>query len=416
MTDRNRKKAELLAPAGDYEKLEIAIHFGADAVYLGGKDFNLRNFSGNFSLTELEAAITYAHKRNVRVYLTLNTYPRASDIPAIRDYLKKISRVPPDAIILADPGVFMLTRSIAPHIPVHLSTQANTTHADAARFWRQLGAKRINAAREMSIAEVREIAAVRGIEVETFVHGAMCIAYSGRCLLSSYLTGRDSNRGHCAHTCRWGYALVEETRPGQYLPIEEDSHGSYILSAKDLCMIEHVDDLLDAGVSSLKIEGRMKGIHYLSTVVKTYRDAIDGYYRRPNGYRPKTEWLDELSRINYRGYGTGFYYGSKSDIQAAYHGSLPVTRNYLIGKIIKRVDLQTVAVDVRDRIGLGDAVVVFRGKGSPKAARINALYDAEGRPTAAVSAGDRVIAVLSCDCKPNDLLRRPAALLQDATI
>ncbi|MGD8445919.1 MAG: peptidase U32 family protein, partial [Desulfobacterales bacterium] len=282
-------KVELLAPAGNFEKLEIAIHYGADAVYLGGKDFSLRNFSGNFSLEEIKQAVTYAHDRAVKVYAAVNVYARNDQHQQIAAYLRKLGAISLDGVIVADPGVFMTARELMPHIPLHLSTQANSTNYKTVAFWERLGIQRINLARELTLAEIKAIAEKAQIEIEAFVHGAMCIAYSGRCLLSSFMANRHSNRGMCTHPCRWKYALVEETRPGQYMPVAEDDRGTYIFNSKDLCMIEHIPAMIDAGVAALKIEGRMKGINYLASVLKVYREAIDWYSRDPAGYRVKPE-------------------------------------------------------------------------------------------------------------------------------
>ncbi|MBW2201393.1 MAG: U32 family peptidase, partial [Deltaproteobacteria bacterium] len=316
--NRQTQKVELLAPAGDFEKLEIAIHYGADAVYLGGKNFSLRNFSGNFTEQELRKAISVAHQSNVKVYVACNIYPRSCELQAISDYLVFLGKIEPDAIIIADPGIVNLAQKKISHIPVHLSTQANTTHIQSVLFWQNLGVKRINIARELSLEEIREIASHSDVEIEAFVHGAMCIAYSGRCLLSGYMANRDSNRGMCAHPCRWRYAVVEELRPGQYLPLTEDDRGSYIFSSKDLCMIGHIPDMIRAGICALKIEGRMKGIHYLAAVVKAYREAIDAYYNHSEAYVVTEEWTKELSSINHRGYCTGFYFGNPDQVLPNY--------------------------------------------------------------------------------------------------
>ena len=303
------KKVELLAPAGSFEKLEVAIHYGADAVYVAGKEFSLRNFSGNFTLEELQAAVDFAHGRGVKVYVACNIFSRNPEQAALSSYLDKLGAIGPDAVIIADPGIVMEAAARIPGIPIHLSTQANTTNYRSARFWEKVGVARINVARELSLKEIEEIADQSRLEIEAFVHGAMCISYSGRCLLSNYMTGRDGNRGKCSHPCRWKYAVMEETRPGEYFPIEEDTRGTYFLSSRDLCMLEHLPGLIGAGIDSLKIEGRMKGINYVASVVKVYREAIDRYYDDPDAYRVEEEWLRELDGISHRPYGTGFYFG-----------------------------------------------------------------------------------------------------------
>src|SRR5210317_748326 len=309
-------KVELLAPAGNFEKLEIAIHYGADAVYLGGQDFSLRNFSGNFSLEEIWQAVAYAHDRGVKVYVTVNVYARNEEQPLIAEYLEKLGAIGADGLILADPGVILTARELIPHIPLHLSTQANTTNYKTVEFWQQLDIRRVNVARELTLAEIKSITEQSHIEIEAFVHGAMCIAYSGRCLLSSFMANRHSNRGMCAHPCRWKYALVEELRDGEYMPIAEDDRGTYIFNSKDLCMIEHIPAMIDSGVSALKIEGRMKGINYLATVVKVYREAIDQYYQDPMGYAVQPAWLVELTRIDHRGFCSGFYFDDPQQTEA----------------------------------------------------------------------------------------------------
>lgn len=406
MQIREKTKIELLAPAGDREKLEIAIHYGADAVYLGGKDFSLRNFSGNFSLEDLDSAIRYAHRNTVKVYLACNVYPRESDLKAIGDYLKRVGNIKPDAIIIADPGIFMLARDTIPHIPIHLSTQANTTHSTSVRFWERQGAKRVNVARELTLEEIKAISVESAVEIEAFVHGAMCIAYSGRCLLSSYMTYRDSNRGNCSHSCRWKYALVEATRPGGYVPIEEDDRGSYILSSRDLCMVEHIDDMIEAGVKSLKIEGRMKGINYLSIVVKTYREAIDRFYENPIDYQPKEEWRDALAQVNYRGYCTGFYYGDPSEVSPNYAGAAPVHDNSLVGKVRRSFGSGQITIETRNKIFCGEAVAILKPRGPLEYSRIEAIIDEEGHEVPFAQPGNLVHVKMAGACSPNDIIRK----------
>lgn len=317
------RRIELLAPAGSFEKLEIAIHYGADAVYLAGKDFSLRNFSGNFSAIDMTRAIQLAHANGVRVYVACNIYPRNSEIPAIADFLAGLKDIQPDAVIIADAGIFMQAREIIPNIPVHISTQANTTSFQSALFWKSLGAGRIISARELSLEEIREMSRQTGMEIEAFVHGAMCISYSGRCLLSSFMAKRDANRGMCTHPCRWNYAVVEETRPGQYMPIVEDERGTYLFNSRDLCMIDHLPAMIDAGITSLKIEGRMKGINYLASVVKVYREALDACLSDIKAYQVRDDWRYELDSISHRPYGTGFYLNDPDAVVPAYDDPQP---------------------------------------------------------------------------------------------
>ena len=297
------KRAELLAPAGNMEKLKMAFHYGADAVFLGGKMFNLRAGSTNFSDEELQEAVDYAHARNKRVYVTLNIIAHNKELEILPEYVKTLEKIGVDAVIVADMGVFQVVKENS-NLPISVSTQASNTNWRSVKMWKELGAKRVVMAREVSLEELAEIRIkVPDIEIEAFVHGAMCIAISGRCLLSNYMTGRDANRGDCAQACRWKYKLVEEKRPDEYFPIYEDEHGTHIFNSKDLCSIEFIDKVLDAGIDSLKIEGRMKGIYYVANAVKTYREALDSYYSGDYKYNP--EWLTELQTISHRLYTEG---------------------------------------------------------------------------------------------------------------
>ncbi|MEE8399713.1 MAG: U32 family peptidase [Desulfobacterales bacterium] len=400
------KKIELLAPAGNFEKLELAIHYGADALYLGGEAFSLRNYAGNFSLDNMRDAVSIAHQNKVKVYVACNVYARNSEQPDIVAYLEKLGDIAPDAVIIADPGVFMTAGEIIPHIPVHLSTQANTTNYRSVLFWEKLGIKRINVARELSLKEIGEISAQTSLEIEAFAHGAMCIAYSGRCLLSSYMVGRDSNRGDCAHSCRWSYAVSEAYRPDQYMPLEEDDRGSYIFSSKDLCMIEHVDEMIESGIVSLKIEGRMKGINYLASTVKVYREAIDAYYDSPKDYRVRKEWIEALSHVNYRGFCTGFYLGDPNQVIPNYAGSRPQTGNRFIGKVKQIIGPGVIDVEVRNKMYAGDPIEILKQKGPVELSSIEDIRDDEGQSIPFAQPGSRVTLTLSGECAPNDLIRR----------
>jgi putative protease len=362
---QKNKKIELLAPAGNFEKLETAIHYGADAVYLANKAFSLRNYSGNFTLDEMSEAVSYAHKNDVKVYTACNIFPRNFEVGAISDYLEKLGKIGPDAVIVADPGILAQARRIIPQIPIHLSTQANTTNFQAALFWESLGVERVNVARELSLEEIGEIAKRCSIEIEAFVHGAMCISYSGRCLMSTFMTKRDSNRGMCSHPCRWKYFAVEELRPGEYLPIFEDDRGSYIFNSKDLCMIEHIPELMESGIASFKIEGRMKGINYLASTVKVYREAIDAYYDDPSKYHTKKEWIEELASINNRDYCSGFYFGDPDQVAPNYVNHKPLIGHLFVGKVIKRSGKMRMDIEVRNKIFKGDLVEVVGQKGPP---------------------------------------------------
>ena len=305
------KKAELLAPAGDLEKLKIAIEYGADAVYCGGELFGLRAGAKNFSPDQLAEGVQYAHDRGKKLHLTLNIFAHNADIHLLKSYLKEIETIPIDAFIVSDPGIFSMIRKMRPETDLHLSTQANTTNFGSTGFWHEQGVKRIVLARELSLKEIAEIRleAPDELELEAFVHGAMCISYSGRCLLSAFMAGRDANRGECAHPCRWKYHLVEEQRPGEYYPIIEDERGSYVFNSKDLCMLEYIPDLINSGIDSFKIEGRTKSIFYTATVVSAYRKAIDAYYKDPAGYIFQPEWLEEIKKASHGLFTTGFYFG-----------------------------------------------------------------------------------------------------------
>ena len=405
----NATNIELLAPAGDFEKLEIAIHYGADAVYLAGKDFSLRNFSGNFSIEELHRAVEITHARGVKLYLACNVYSRNFEQNAIAEFLKVIGDIRPDAVIVADPGIFLQARKYIPHIAIHLSTQANTTNYKSAQFWQELGVRRINAARELSLEEIAQIGSHSNVEIEAFVHGAMCISYSGRCLLSSFMANRDSNRGLCAHPCRWKYTISEETRPGQHMPIMEDRRGTYILHSQDLCMIEHIPAMISAGITSLKIEGRMKGIHYLATTVNAYRQAIDSYVTDPANYSIKTHWIKELSALNHRGYSTGFYFGvpeqKPSNIEVHKSASKPL----FVGKVIESRFSQNISVEVRNKICRGDFIEVLHPGNPPYPDQILDIIDSEQRSLPVAQPGNQVDLALNHDCSPNDLIRKISA-------
>jgi len=406
MSTPKSKEVELLAPAGNFEKLEIAIHYGADAVYLGGRDFSLRNFSGNFSLAEIRQAVVYAHDRGVKIYVTVNVYARNDQQQGIAAYLEKLGILGPDGVIVADPGVFMIARELIPHIPLHLSTQANSTNYKTVEFWARLGIGRVNLARELTLAEIKTIGAQAQIEIEAFVHGAMCIAYSGRCLLSSFMANRHSNRGMCAHPCRWKYALVEETRAGHYMPIAEDDRGTYIFNSKDLCMIEHIPAMIESGVSALKIEGRMKGINYLASVVKIYRAAIDRYLQDPMGYAAQPEWLVELAKINHRGYCTGFYFDDPRQTVPDYEFNQQMDTHLFIGKIITADDDGRALMEVRNKCLAGEPVEILSPRQAARKTRIGDMRDEQGNPIQIAQPGTRAYPDLGMKTRPNDLVRK----------
>jgi len=399
------RKPELLAPAGNMEKLKVAIRYGADAVYLGGKAFGLRNLAGNFSVDELSEALAYAHRHGVKVYLTLNAFPGNRELSELERYLDEIAPLDFDAYIAADPGVIALLRERFPERDLHLSTQANTTNWQSARFWQSQGVKRVNLARETSLEELTETARRCELELEAFVHGAMCISYSGRCLLSSAMTGRDANKGECTQPCRWNYAIVEETRPGEYFPIVEDDGGSFIFNSKDLCLIEHLPELVQSGVHSLKIEGRMKGIYYAASVIRIYRAALDSYSADPEGYRLKPEWLEELSKVSHRGYTTGFLFGKPREVDHEYLSRY--VRNF---EFVALVEGEAAGggtlVGVRNRLEVGDSLELIGQGASFTSFTLSEMRDEEGAPLAVAHANQRVVIPGLSGAGEFDLIRR----------
>jgi len=399
------KKPELLAPAGNLEKLKVAIRYGADAVYLGLDSFSLRNLAHNFSLDELKYALDYAHARNVKVYLTLNSFPANNEFPRLEELLHELAPLPCDAYIAADPGVVALIREISPDKELHLSTQANTRNWRSVQFWQAQGVRRVNLAREMSLEEIRETAQRTDAELEVFVHGAMCISYSGRCLLSSAMAGRDANRGECAHPCRWNYAIMEETRPGEYFPIEENENGSFIFNSKDLCLVDHLPELVQSGVSSLKIEGRMKGIYYVASVVRIYREALDTYCENPEGFEVKQEWIEELSKISHRGYTTGFLLGKPRDLDHEYLSRY--VRNYEFVALVEgpagggKTELK-----VRNRIALGDRMELIGQGSSSTPFTLEKMTNADGEAVTVAHANQTVFLEGLDGAQQLDLIRR----------
>lgn len=307
------KKPEILSPAGNMERLKYAIAYGADAVYIGGRDFSLRAKAGNFSIEDIFEAADYAHRAGRKLYVTLNIFARDHDLKKLKSYAEELERAEVDAVIVADPGVFATVKEVAPRLRIHVSTQANTTNTASAGFWAAQGASRVVLARELSGAEMAEISKNAGVETEAFVHGAMCISYSGRCLMSKFLADRDGNRGDCAHSCRWKYHLVEEKRPGLYHEVQEDERGTYFFNSKDLALIGHIPELMQCGLSSLKIEGRMKSTHYVAVITKIYRQAVDRYFTDPENYQPDPEWFEEIEKVSHRLYSTGFFLGDRGE-------------------------------------------------------------------------------------------------------
>lgn len=359
------KNIELLAPAGSLEKLKMAFIYGADAVYIGGEKFGLRAQAKNFTLEQIREGVKFAHNLNKKVYVTLNIIPHNEDLTDLPSYVNELRKVGIDAVIVSDPGTFRIVKKNAPDLEIHLSTQANTTNYETANFWHNLGVKRVVVARELTLEEIKEISqnTPNTLEIEAFVHGAMCISYSGRCLLSNYMTNRDANRGECAQACRWKYHLVEEKRPGEYYPVYEDESGTYIFNSKDLCMLAHLKEIIEAGVTSLKIEGRMKSSYYVATVVRSYRILLDKYLENPKEYKFDVKWLEEIKKASYRDFTTGFYFG-KPDSNSQLYTSSTYIRNYdFVGLVLDYdEDTRIATIEQRNRILKGDKVEIFGPK------------------------------------------------------
>ena len=375
------RKTELLIPASSLEVLKIAVMFGADAVYIGGEAFGLRAKAKNFSPDEMKEGIEFAHEHGVKVYVTANILAHNYDLEGARAYFKELKEMKPDGLIIADPGMFTLAKEICPEIDVHISTQANNTNYETYRFWEKLGATRVVSARELSIKEIKEIREHISdkMEIETFVHGAMCISYSGRCLLSNYFTGRDANQGACTHPCRWKYAVVEESRPGEYLPVYENERGTYIFNSKDLCMIEHIPDLIDAGIDSLKIEGRMKTALYVATVARTYRKALDDFYESPEKYQENMPWyLDQISNCTYRQFTTGFFYGKPTEETQIYDSNTYVKEYTYLGIVGERNEQGWYKTEQRNKFSVGEMIEVMKPDGRNVEVTVKAIYDEDG--------------------------------------
>ena len=409
MSRYDRKKPELLIPAKGLEELKVAINFGADAVYLGGEAFGLRAGAKNFTREEMGKGIAFAHEKGRKVYVTANIIAHNPDVRSAVQYFTELGELAPDALIISDPGLFSIAREICPEIDIHISTQANNTNFMTCLFWGKLGAKRIVTARELSLEEIKEIREniPQEMELETFVHGAMCISYSGRCLLSSYFTGRDANHGECTHPCRWKYAVVEESRPGEYLPIEENERGTYVFNSGDLCMIEHIPELMDAGIDSLKIEGRMKNALYVATVARTYRKAIDDCMESEEKYRENLPWYrEQIRRCTYRKFTTGFYFGRPGDKEMIYDSNTYTNESVWLG-IVERTDENgRVQITQRNKFAEGDAVEIMKPDGRDIRTKVLALYNEDGeRIPDAPHPKQKVFAALDAPADKGDLLR-----------
>ena len=376
------KHPELLIPASSLEVLKTAVVFGADAVYIGGEAFGLRAKAKNFSMEEIQEGIAFAHAHDVKVYITANILAHNGDLSGVRAYFEELKEIKPDALIISDPGVFMIAREVCPEIDIHISTQANNTNYGTYQFWHQLGARRVVTARELSMAELKEIRekAPADLEMETFIHGAMCISYSGRCLLSNYFTGRDANRGACTHPCRWKYAIVEETRPGEYMPVYENERGTYIFNSKDLCMIEHIPELIDSGIDSFKIEGRMKTALYVATVARTYRKAIDDYLESPELYRKNMDWyLDQISNCTYRQFTTGFFFGKPDESAQIYDNNTYVKEYTYLGIIGECTADGLYRIEQRNKFSVGEQIEIMKPDGRNIPVVVRRIVDEEGQ-------------------------------------
>ena len=359
-----KKKPELLIPAGGLETLKVAVDYGADAVYIGGNRFGLRAKADNFSKEEMAEAIEYTHKNNVKLYVTTNIYAHNDDIDKVEPYFEELRDLGVDAVLVSDPGMFSIARKVlqGSKTEIHISTQANNTNYMTYRFWKDMGATRVVAARELSLKEIRDIRdnIPEDLEIEAFMHGAMCISYSGRCLLSNYFTGRDANRGACTHPCRWKYAVVEENRPGEYLPVEEDDRGTYIFNSKDLCMVDKIPDLVNAGIDSFKVEGRMKTNLYVATAARTYREAIDDYFESEELYESKLDhYIEEISKCTMRNFTRGFYYGKPSEEDQIYDNNTYIQNAVYIGRIDAVNDDGSIEFSQKNKFSVGDELEVM---------------------------------------------------------
>ena len=375
------RKPELLIPASSLEVLKTAVIFGADAVYIGGEAFGLRAKAKNFSMEEMKEGIEFAHARGVKVYVTANILAHNYDLEGVEQYFRELREIHPDALIIADPGVFSIAKQVCPEIERHISTQANNTNYETYRFWYELGAKRIVSARELSLEEICQIRAhiPDDCEIETFIHGAMCISYSGRCLLSNYFTGRDANRGACTHPCRWKYAIVEETRPGEYLPVYENERGTYIFNSKDLCMIEHIPEILESGIDSLKIEGRMKTALYVATVARTYRKAIDDCLQSRELYEKNMPWyLEQISNCTYRQFTTGFFYGKPDESAQIYDSNTYVKEYTYLGIVGDVTEEGLCKIEQRNKFSVGEEIEIMKPDGENITTKVLQIFNEDG--------------------------------------
>ena len=375
---RDMNKPELLVPASSLEVLKTAVVFGADAVYIGGEAFGLRAKAKNFSKEDMKEGIAFAHERGVKVYVTANILAHNSDLKGAEEYFKELKEIGPDALIISDPGMFTIAQRVWPDVEIHISTQANNTNYETFLFWHRMGAKRVVSARELSIHEIRQIrdSIPDDLEIETFIHGAMCISYSGRCLLSNYFTGRDANHGACTHPCRWKYAVVEEKRPGEYLPVYENERGTYIFNSKDLCMIEYIPEIVKAGIDSLKIEGRMKTALYVATVARTYRKAIDDYFESEEKYRANMDWYKaEIAKCTYRQFTTGFFFGKPDETTQIYDSNTYINEYIYLGIVDTVTEDGLARFEQRNKFSVGEEIEFMKPDGSNVFTKVEKMYN-----------------------------------------
>ncbi len=402
-------RPELLIPANNLEVLKIAVMYGADAVYIGGEAFGLRAKAKNFTSEDMKEGIEFAHEHGVKVFVTANILAHNSDLNGVRRYMEELKEIKPDALIIADPAIFTIAKEVCPEIELHISTQANNTNYGTFNFWYGLGAKRVVTARELSLREIKEIREniPKDLEIETFIHGAMCISYSGRCLLSSFMAHRDANRGACTHPCRWKYAVVEESRPGEYMPVYENERGTYIFNSKDLCMIEHIPEMMEAGIDSFKVEGRMKTALYVATVARTYRMAIDDYKKSQEYYQSRIPFYkSEIAKCTYRQYTTGFFFG-KPDENTQIYDSNTYVKEYTYLGIIGGKNDKGYRIEQRNKFSVGEAIEVMKPDGSNIEAVVKGIYDQEGNAQESAPHPKQVLYVdLGMELDEFDILRR----------
>ena len=401
---------ELLVPASSLEVLQVAVIFGADAVYIGGEAFGLRAKAKNFSKEDMSEGVRFAHEHGVKVYVTANILAHNQDLEGVRKYFEELREIGPDALIISDPGVYQIAKEVCPEIERHISTQANNTNYGTYQFWYQMGAKRVVTARELSLEEIREIRSriPEDMEIETFIHGAMCISYSGRCLLSNYLTGRDSNQGACTHPCRWKYYVMEESRPGEYFPVYENERGTFIFNSKDLCMIEHIPDLINAGIDSFKIEGRMKTALYVATVARTYRKAIDDYLKDPALYEENMSWYQEqISNCTYRQFTTGFFYGKPTQEAQIYDNNTYIKEYTYLGIVGETNEEGKYCISQRNKFSVGEQIEVMKPNGDNIEATVKSIQDEEGNQMESAPHPKQILYIdLGIKLDRYDILRR----------